>query len=163
MAHMIQDFATTYAAMSDDELLRIASDKTNLIDQAAEVLEAEIGRRGLLSSQPSPPQQGASPPPDSVVPAQARSPRWTRGLIFAGYGIASLIFLLVVFAGRLNPEQAGRFSEAATGMCIKGTLGLWVGTELVAGRRLTIKATFIVATILYFLGIGVFSLFLLSQ
>lgn len=163
MPHTTQDFAKRYEAMGDGELLRIASDRSNLVDQAAEALEAEIGRRGLSNGQRSPCAEGAASPPEGVVPAPPRSPRWARGLIFAGYGIASLIFLLVVFASRLNPEQAGRFSEATTGMCLKGTLALWVGTELVAGRRLTIKATLIVATILYTLGVGVFSLFLLSQ
>jgi hypothetical protein len=152
--------------MSDDELLRIASDKANLVDQAAEALEAEIRRREPSSSQPDHPHQIAPqqpPAPPSVVPVQARSPLWARGLIFAGYGIASLMFLLLVFSVRLNSEQLGQFSENATGMCIKGTLGLWMGTELVAGRKLTIKATFVVATILYILGIGAFSLFVLSQ
>jgi hypothetical protein len=163
MLHTTEDFAKRYEAMSDDELLQIVSDRANLVDQAAEALEAEIGRRGLSNGQRTPYAEGAASPTESSVPAPPRSPRWARGLIFAGYGIASLIFLLAVFASRLNPEQASRFSEAATGMCIKGTLALWVGTELVAGRRLTIKATLVIATILYALGVGVFSLFLLSQ
>lgn len=163
MPHTTQDYAKTYEAMGDSELLRIASDRANLVDQAAEALEAEIGRRGLSDGQPSLScTEGEAPPPECVVAVPPRSSRWARVLIFAGYGIASLIFLLVVFTSRLNPEQAGRFSEATTSMCIKGTLALWIGTELAAGRSLTIKATFIVATILYSLAVGVFSLFLLS-
>ena len=116
MLHTTEDFAKRYEAMSDDELLQIVSDRANLVDQAAEALEAEIGRRGLSNGQRTPYAEGAASPTESSVPAPPRSPRWARGLIFAGYGIASLIFLLAVFASRLNPEQASRFSEAATGI-----------------------------------------------
>jgi hypothetical protein len=47
---MPNDLYTEYAEQSDDELLQLASDRASLTDEAAAVLDAELGRRNLTTS-----------------------------------------------------------------------------------------------------------------
>lgn len=90
-----------------------------------------------------------------------KSPRGLRVLVFAGWCIASIIFLVGVFAPRMNSDAVERFTESVTEMCLKGSLGLWVLTELLGAQKLTVKAVLILTTVIYVVGIGGFSLYLL--
>ena len=51
------DFAQTYAAMADEELIELARDSAELVDAAQHALRAELDRRGL---EPPPPEPIAS-------------------------------------------------------------------------------------------------------
>lgn len=46
----LQDFAREYAAMQDDQLLRLASTPEDLVSEARSALDSEMGRRGLKTS-----------------------------------------------------------------------------------------------------------------
>ncbi len=76
--------------------------------------------------------------------------------------IASIAFLGVVFTPRMSPDAVSNFAEAITTMCLKGSLALWVLTELLGARKLTIKGVLILSTAIYVAEIGGFSLYLLS-
>jgi hypothetical protein len=43
-------FAETYQLLSDDEVLRLAADRENLLEEARHVLDGELRRRGLTAS-----------------------------------------------------------------------------------------------------------------
>lgn len=156
-----RDFSATYAGMSDDELLRIAGDKASLVDDAAASLETALRNRGISVADRTPAvalSATAEVKPEKQPP---KSPRWLRGLIFAGWCIASIIFLALVFTPRMNPDAVEKFTEAVTTMCLKGSLGLWVLTELLGARNLTVKGVLIISAAIYVVGIGAFSLYLL--
>jgi hypothetical protein len=161
MAQVTPDFLVTYAMMSDDEVLRIAADKSSLVPEASAALEAEMTKRGITAGESAP----GMPPPVSDQPKQEKEPpkssRWLRGLIFLGWCVASIAFLIAVFTSRMSGDAVGNFSEAVTTMCLKGSLGLWVLSELLGARKLTIKGVLILSAIIYVVGIGGFSLYLL--
>src|SRR5712671_5777339 len=54
---MLNDFSTEYSERSDDELLRLASDRASLITEAAAALDAELRRRNLTESDQAKHQQ----------------------------------------------------------------------------------------------------------
>ena len=163
MAHIIQDFSATYAGMSDDDLLRIAGDRASLVEGAAAALETEMRKRGISGADPAsavPTSSASDQPKEEKEPP--KSPRGLRGLIFLGWCIASIAFLAVVFTPRMTPDATEKFAQAVTTMCLKGSLGLWVLTELLGARKLTIKGVLILSAVIYVVGIGAFSLYLLS-
>jgi hypothetical protein len=53
---MSTDFQHHYAALSDDELLKIAADRSNLTDEARMALDGEMGARTNLRAGSEPPQ-----------------------------------------------------------------------------------------------------------
>jgi hypothetical protein len=161
MAYVFQDFGVTYAEMSDDALLRIAGDKGSLVEDAAAALDAELQKRGITTDAPVPPVAMSATHPVKQEREPAKSPRWLRALIFAGWCIASIIFLAVIFTPRMSPDAVEKFAEAVTTMCLKGSLGLWVLTELLGARKLTVKNVLILSAVIYVVGIGGFSLYLL--
>jgi hypothetical protein len=57
------DFAGTYAAMEDEELLEIARDSSDLVDAARKALQQEIAKRGLKLG---PPKVDRAEVPDSM-------------------------------------------------------------------------------------------------
>lgn len=93
--------------------------------------------------------------------APPSSPRLLRGFIFLGWCIASIAFLVMVFTPRMSGDAVRNFTGAVTTMCLKGSLGLWVLTELLGARNLTIKGVLILSAAIYAVGIGGFSLYLL--
>lgn len=44
------DFAIEYQALADDEILRIAADRKDLVDEARQAIEMELRRRGLTTN-----------------------------------------------------------------------------------------------------------------
>ncbi|HEY2363984.1 MAG TPA: hypothetical protein VGK36_22885 [Candidatus Angelobacter sp.] len=44
------NFAEAYQRLSDDEILRLAADRENLLEEARQVLDGELRRRGLTAS-----------------------------------------------------------------------------------------------------------------
>jgi hypothetical protein len=44
------NFAEAYQHLSDDEILRLAADRENLLDEARQALDGELHRRGLTAS-----------------------------------------------------------------------------------------------------------------
>ncbi len=44
------NFAEAYQLLSDDEILRLAADRENLLEEARQVLDGELRRRGLTAS-----------------------------------------------------------------------------------------------------------------
>ena len=161
MAQVTQDFSATYVRMSDDELLRIDADKSSLVPEASVALEAEMAKRGITAGEaaPSVPPRVTDQPKQEKEPP--KSPRWLRGVVFLGWCIASIAFLVMVFSPRMSGDAVGNFSEAVTTMCLKGSLGFWVLTELLGARKLTIKGVLILSAVSYVVGIGAFSLYLL--
>jgi hypothetical protein len=57
------DFAKTYAAMADDELLDLAHDSATLVESAQTALQKELDKRGLKLE---PPPTSSSDDPDSA-------------------------------------------------------------------------------------------------
>jgi hypothetical protein len=150
MSRSMEDFAATYANMSDNELTRIHADRESLLPEAVIALDAEYQKRRLGSS--SDLEQ-----PIVLEDVPQGNPRasswWARLIIFLLWGFAGLLVFLFVVESNLAGDQE-KLAESTTKMFLYSALALW-GLSQTFASRLTIKRTMIVATVFYIVGIGV--------
>jgi hypothetical protein len=138
--------------MSEDELLRLAADKSSLTEPARTALEHEIQVRAIESN---PLRIEQAEVADEPKPKKAGASRWARLGIFLCVALASAIIAGVMLGNRGGPT----FVEAETKASLYLGLAAWGFSSVVAGRWLTLKRTWIAAIALY--GIAFVSLALM--
>jgi hypothetical protein len=149
MSRLREDFAETYANMSDDELIRLNACHESLLPEAVAALEGEFRKRQLGDSSNSEQHD-----PLENVPTKENPPAsswWARLIIILLFSFAGLIiYLFVVEASHAGDQE--KFAESTTKMFLYSALALWGMSQTFASRYLTIKRTVIVAAIFYTIG-----------
>jgi len=137
--------------------LRLAADKSSLTEPArTALLEHEIQGRAIESN-PLPIEQtelAVEPKPN-----KARASRWARLGIFLCVALASAIIAAVVFV-KGDSTSVADLTEKLTSVSLKLGLAAWAVSEVVAGRWLTLKRTWIVAIALYSVAFVLVAMFL---
>ncbi len=153
MSRSTEDFAATYANMSDDELIRVHAARESLLPEAATALDSEFQKRSLGNS-------GNAEQPIALEDAPKRNPPasswWARLIVFLLWSFAGLFIYLFIVESNYAGDQ-GKFVESSTKMFLYSALALW-GLSQTFASRLTTKRTMIVATIFYAIGIGVLAI-----
>jgi len=137
--------------------LRLAADKSSLTEPArTALLEHEIQGRAIESN-PLPIEQtelAVEPKPN-----KARASRWARLGIFLCVALASAIIAAVVFV-KGDSTSVADLTEKLTSVSLKHGLAAWAVSEVVAGRWLTLKRTWIAAITLYSIAFVLTAVFL---
>jgi hypothetical protein len=137
--------------------LRLAADKSSLTEPArTALLEHEIQGRAIESN-PLPIEQtelAVEPKPN-----KARASRWARLGIFLCVALASAIIAAVVFV-KGDSTSVADLTEKLTSVSLKLGLAAWAVSEVVAGRWLTLKRTWIAAITLYSIAFVLTAVFL---
>lgn len=149
MSHPTQDFAATYATMSDEELTRLHTDRESLLAEAADALNAEYQKRQL---------SGSCDPDQPIIEDHAPQERkvglawWGRLIIFLVWGIAASAICLHFITARLSEEAQGKLAEHIGSMLASSVIFL-TGASSFIRKYLNVQRTMMLATIVYILEI----------
>jgi len=83
---------------------------------------------------------------------------WKRLLVFIAWSIAGLTFVLITYGRNLNDAAAEAFAESATQVFLYIMFIGWGISQIIAGRWLTTKRTIIIVTVIYVIGLGLFTI-----
>jgi hypothetical protein len=149
MPRSTEDFAATYANMSDDELIRLHADRVSLLPEAAIALDSEYQKRQFDNSGDSqqPVEIGDVPKGKTVGLVW-----WARLIIFLVWGIAASAVCLHFVDAHLSEEAQGKLAENIGSMLLSSAIFL-TGASSFIKKYLNVKRTIILATIFYILGI----------
>ena len=121
MSHSMEDFAATYANMSDDELTRLYADRESLLPEAAIALDSEFQKRQLGSS-------GDVEQPIALKDLSKGNPSalsWlARLIIFLLWSFAGLFIFLLIVESNYAGDHA-KFAESITTAFLYSALALW--------------------------------------
>jgi hypothetical protein len=154
--------------MSDGELRRVAADRASFTEAARMALEQELRARIARKKErifgntdfngPSTADQQT----ELTIPKEARHTgpsRWARLGIFLCVALASAILAAVVFV-KGSPIFVVGLTEKLTKAYLQLGLAAWAVSEVIAGRWLTLKRTWIAAVALHSIGFVLMVVFL---
>ncbi len=106
MPRTTENFAATYANMSDEELTRLHADRASLLPEAAIALDSEYQRRQFDSCSEQPIATNDEPREKS-----AGLSWWARLIVFLVWGIAALSVCLYFIDAHSSEEAQGKLAE----------------------------------------------------
>jgi hypothetical protein len=124
---MLEHFSPDYSQRSDDELLRLASDRASLTPEAGAALEAELRRRNLTNADQAEYQRRVKRYKRWEAKTQIRlildTPRYRRELIRVFFAVVVMVLILEAYLGlpnryQMNPDR----EEAAAYMMLASVL-----------------------------------------
>jgi cation transport ATPase len=144
----MEDFAATYANMSDDDLTRLHADRASLLSEAAIALDSEYQKRQLDSCSEQPLATNDEPREKS-----AGLSWWARLIVFLVWGIAASTICLYFINAHFSAEAQGKLAENIGAMLFYSVLFL-TGASSFVKKYLNVTRTMLLAAIFYSLGIG---------
>lgn len=134
----------------------MGADKSSLTEPDRTTLEQEI-QVSTIESNPLPIEQTELA--DEPKPNKTGSSRWARLGIFLCVALASAIIATVVFV-KGDPTSVENLTGKLTSASLKLGIAAWAVSEVVAGRWLTLKRTWLAAIALYSIAFVLMAVFL---